>query len=471
MSLCYGEHETLGQAMFANAKLGDQRRTTRVVKTFDAMRQHPGGTLPDKLAAPMDLKALYRLCDCEHVTHQALLDSMRQYALRNIAAHAGTVLLIHDATELNFTSRKSLAGKLGQVGNGMGHGLICHNVLAVDAESGSVLGLMNQLLHRRAIVPKNERPAERRVRESRESRLWIEGARRSPAERRLVDVADRGADCFEFLESETNSGRTFVIRVHYPRKTQLGHDGQGPVQTLPQSASQLPELGRFTMDAQAQQAGKSHRGRQARLNGEYVVRGGAVLVHPPHFRAGVHGRKPLPLYLVSVVEQHPPKSAKPIEWLLLTNEPVVAFQAAWRVVGWYEKRWIIEEYHKAKKTGCGIEGLQFTAAERLEPAIALLSAVALTLLDLRDASRCDDATTRRATTVVARDYVAVLTTWRWGEVRMQISVHEFYFALARLGGHQNRRRDHRPGWLVLWRGWTKLQAMLIGYATTKPRCG
>lgn len=471
MSLCYGEHETLGQAMFANAKLGDQRRTTRAVKTFDAMRLHPGGTLPDKLAAPMDLKALYRLCDCEQVTHEALLDSMRRYALRNIAAHPGTVLLIHDATELNFTSRKSLADKLGQVGNGMGHGFICHNVLAVDAESGSVLGLMNQLLHRRAIVPKNERPAERRARESRESRLWVEGARRSPAERRLVDVADRGADYFEFLESEMNSGRTFVVRVHYPRKTQLGHDGQSPVQTLPQCASQLPELGRFTMDAQAQQAGKSHRGRKARLHGEYVVRGGAVLVHPPHFRAGNHGREPLPLYLVSVVEQHPPKGAKPIEWLLLTNESVVTFKDAWRVVGWYEKRWIIEEYHKAKKTGCGIEGLQFTAVERLEPAIALLSAVALTLLDLRDASRRSDATTRRATTVVGRDYVAVLTTWRWGEARMQISVHEFYFALARLGGHQNRRHDHRPGWLVLWRGWTKLQAMLIGYQATKPRCG
>ena len=32
------------------------------------------------------------------------------------------------------------------------------------------------------------------------------------------------------------------------------------------------------------------------------------------------------------------------------------------------------------------------------------------------------------------------------------------------GGHQNRRGDKRPGWLVLWRGWTKLQSMLDGYA-------
>src|SRR3954469_13108992 len=33
-----------------------------------------------------------------------------------------------------------------------------------------------------------------------------------------------------------------------------------------------------------------------------------------------------------------------------------------------------------------------------------------------------------------------------------------------LGGHQNRKQDHRPGWLVLWRGWMHLQSMLEGAA-------
>ncbi len=39
----------LGQAMFGQVKLGDKRRTARLIKTFDKMRRHPGGTLPDKL--------------------------------------------------------------------------------------------------------------------------------------------------------------------------------------------------------------------------------------------------------------------------------------------------------------------------------------------------------------------------------------------------------------------------------------
>lgn len=466
MSLSRFGHKTLGQAMFQAAKLGDRRRTERTVQLFDALRQHPSSTLPDKLAAPADLKALYRLCDCPEVTHEALLASMRGYTLRNVAANEGTILFIHDATELNYTSRKSMAGELGQVARGLGKGFICHNVLAVHAESRGVLGLMDQILHRRANVRKDEKPAERRDRKSRESLLWITGTRHLPVGKRYVDVADQGADGFEFIEHAQRSGRTFVVRIHHARKMQLRHDGKGEIRSLSQTAAALPELGRFTMDVQPQ------KGRKARKDAMFLVRGAAVLVHPPHFRSGNYGKAPLPLYLVTVMEETPPQGEKPIVWQLLTNEPVVTFDDSWRVTTWYELRWIVEEFHKAQKTGCGIENMQFTAAARLEPAIALLSAVALTLLDLRENGRRPDAKTRRATQVIDPSYVTALTAWRFGKPRMDINVHDFYLALARLGGHQNRRHDHPPGWLVLWRGWMKLHAMLAGYeASQRQKCG
>ena len=108
----------------------------------------------------------------------------------------------------------------------------------------------------------------------------------------------------------------------------------------------------------------------------------------------------------------------------------------------------------------------------MEPAIALLSVVAVTLLNLRDASRRPDANTRPASTLFAAEYVEVMSLQRDREVRIGLTLHDFFYALARLGGHQNRKRDHRPGWLVLWRGWTKLQAMLDGYdAANRKRCG
>ena len=149
------------------------------------------------------------------------------------------------------------------------------------------------------------------------------------------------------------------------------------------------------MDVQAQP------GRKARKDAEFIVRGGPVLVCPPHGRCGHHGDELLPLYVVQITEANPPAGEKAIDWTLLTNEKTQTFDDAWRVTGWYERRWIVEEYHKAQKTGCQIEDMQFTTIARLEPAIALLSVVAIILLNLRDASRRPDAKTRRATTILS----------------------------------------------------------------------
>ena len=166
--------------------------------------------------------------------------------------------------------------------------------------------------------------------------------------------------------------------------------------------------------------------------------------------------------MVRVWESDPPCGAEPVEWFLLTNVPVERAATARQVIAWYECRWVVEEYHKALKTGCDIEHMQFTHSTRLEPMIALQSVVALTLLNLRDASRRPDAQTTPATQIVAPEYVHVLCTWRHGEIRADWTIHEFFLALARLGGHQNRRRDKRPGWIVLWRGWTDLQLLVTG---------
>ena len=72
---------SFGEVMFGQAALGDQRRTRRLIQLTDQLCKHPGGTLPEKLKSPKDLKALYRLCDCDAVTHQALMDSVRQAVL------------------------------------------------------------------------------------------------------------------------------------------------------------------------------------------------------------------------------------------------------------------------------------------------------------------------------------------------------------------------------------------------------
>ena len=255
----YEGEASLGHLMFGHAQLGDARRTRRLVKTFDQLHRHPGGSLPAKLASPADLKALYRLCACRLVTHAVIVAAMREYTLRRLADHAGTVLIVHDATKLDYSSLSTLADALGQIGDGHGRGYICQNVLAVDAKTGEVLGLIDQILHRRDEVPDDETLTEHRDRPTRESLLWVQGTAHLPAERRLVDVADQGAGTFEFLEHEVKSGRRFVIRDGKVRRAYAGHQPAGELHDLKTLARGMPELGRFTMDVAAQPGRKARK--------------------------------------------------------------------------------------------------------------------------------------------------------------------------------------------------------------------
>ena len=466
--------QTFGEMHFGNAQLGDERRTKRLVYSADAICRHPGGTLPDKFKSPADLRAFYRLCDCEDVTHEAVLAAHRDKIVEQINEHRRDILVLHDSTELDYSTHFALDG-LGQIGNGHHRGYICHNSLAVDPKNREVLGLLNQVLHHRPKVPKNETQKQRRERESRESRLWCDGVTPIPSRRQFIDVCDQGSDVFEFLAHESHSGRRFVIRAAYDRAIFVGHDDAGGRSSyLRQYASRLPKLGERTVEVTSKREEKSPKKkgkkrthwRKARQATVYVA-AAPVQVRPPGKKTGDYADEPLPMWIIRVWEPNPPRGQERLEWFLLTNQPVTTFGQACRVIGWYECRWIVEEYHKALKTGCGIENPQFETEERLHPAIALLSVVALTLLSLRDASRRADAKTRPARDLISMDYIQVLSIWRHKRVCKNWSIHEFFYALARLGGHQNRKSDKQPGWLVLWRGWTTLQAMVDGAEAMK----
>lgn len=459
---------SLGQ-MFATAELGDQRRTNRLVQIGDQLWRHPGGTLPDKFKNPADLKALYRLARAKQVTHAAVLEPVRQQTLARMRAAQGVVLLIHDDTELDYTGLTSLEDDLGQIGNGSHRGYICHNTLAVLADTRETLGLANQILFRRPHAAADESRKGRRRRATRESRLWRRGAEAlaAPPEGALwVDVCDRAADVFEYLDFEHARSRHYVVRSSHNRWISLEIQGKTERCKLHDWARALPELGRQTV---AVPACEGQPARQATVR---IAAAPVTIPAPPNPR-GEYRDGPLSLWVVVAIEIDPPGGVKPLEWILLTNVPVRNLADAQERIGWYACRWIIEEYHKGQKTGCGIETLQFTRTERLEPVIALLSVVAAFLLQLRDLCRQPESAAQPARTRLPEIYVDVLGRWRWQKIpKPDCTVGEFCYALARLGGHQNRKCDGAPGWLTLWRGWTKLQLMVEAVAHIRPkRCG
>ncbi len=212
---------SFGEEHFGAAKLGDRRRTKRLVQLADKMVMHPGGTLPDKIDDPASLKALYRLVDQGEVTHTAVLAPSRERTLRLMRDVEGTVLVIQDTTELDFTGLTSLEG-LGHIGNGGCRGYLAHNALAVVAETRDVIGLAYQRLAKRPEANKKETREQSRERTDRLSRLWKDASAAIPAAvsgRRQVEVADRAPMCWSFWiswsrrASRTWCGRNTIVEL------------------------------------------------------------------------------------------------------------------------------------------------------------------------------------------------------------------------------------------------------------------
>jgi hypothetical protein len=440
---------------FSGADLGHKKRNRCLLRVTEQICRHPGGTLPHKLSNPSDYKSMDVLMNRPEVTHASVQAPHVERTRQKIAAATGVVLLLHDTTELDY-SGLSIA-ELGPIGNGGGRGYLCHNSLAVDPARKEVLGLAHQILHRRVAVGKKEGVKAKRERKSRESRLWSRAveALASSADAQVVDVADRGADIFEFLATEKKLGRRCVVRSQHNRAIQVGHEGAGEHTLLYDYLRSLPEHGR-----KSKKVFDRHQGEERTV--ELAMSFAAVRLQPPHVKKGEYEDRPLAVWGLRIWEPAPPKGQKPIEWLVLTFEELTTEHKAVEVSSWYECRYMVEEYHKGMKTGCAIEHLQFETEQALQPMIALLSVVTVMLLNLRVACRQPDAATRKASAVIDPQYEEILRFWRYRNPREEMSIKEFYMALARLGGHMNRKGDGFPGWLTLWRGWMKLQSMLDG---------
>ena len=254
-----------------------------------------------------------------------------------------------------------------------------------------------------------------------------------------------------------------MVRSAHNRSIRVGHDGKGKKALLHDYLQKLPAVG--TLRPRAIFDRKLEKDRTAKLRVSYA----AVEILPPHVKKGEYEKKPIRAWGVRVWEESPPVNGTKLEWFLVCLDPVTDASEAWEKCVWYSCRWMVEEFHKAKKTGCRIEDLPFRTEAALQPMIALLSVISVMLLNLRQAARRPDAKERKASAVVAPIYEEVLRGHRYKTPRGEMSVWEFYLAVARLGGHMNRKADGFPGWLTLWRGWQKLESMVVGVEIERRR--
>ena len=163
---------------------------------------------------------------------------------------------------------------------------------------------------------------------------------------------------------------------------------------------------------------------------------------------------------MSVWEVDAPAGEEPVEWRLITSEPIDTLSQVLRIVDIYRTRWLIEEFFKALKTGCAYEQRQLESLQTLLVALALLAPVAWQLLLLRHlAQTAPESCAMAVFTARQLDVLRASSTRR--PLGPQPTVAEALLAVASLGGHL--RQNGSPGWQVLGRGRQKLALMESGW--------
>ena len=190
-----------------------------------------------------------------------------------------------------------------------------------------------------------------------------------------------------------------------------------------------------------------------------------VELRPPHVKKGHYPDRPLSMVAIRVWEADPPAGTVALEWLLLTGEACETVEEVCQVVDWYSCRTQIEEYHKVQKSGVGVEDFRVQSAKKLHAMIAVASAIAVAMMNLRLAARDEELREKPAEEFVPKEWVKVLQMALKAVLGKcptgPMTVRDFWVGLARLGGYQKDPQKHPPGWITLWRGWAAFRQMLV----------
>ena len=168
----------------------------------------------------------------------------------------------------------------------------------------------------------------------------------------------------------------------------------------------------------------------------------------------------LPAWVIRICEPHPPAGIdEPLEWVLLCSLPSQRLAELKERRDWYACRWMLEVFHAIEKNGCSEEDRRLRTAQRMEACLAVLSIVAVRVFQLRWAlEHQGHAPAEQVGTQQEIDLVRRFLK----HTRRQFMVRAFVRGVARLGGYLGRRADGPPGVRALWRGYQRLQDMLLG---------
>ena len=459
---CTQDPSAWAREMFGHAELGDPRRTKRLVDVAERLAGATGQSVAqacgDDAAAQ---EGAYRLLRNDHIQPEAIAEAGFLATVAK-AAGCGTLLALEDSTTLSYThGAAEQLGDLGGPKHKAGRGLWVHSVLLVEALRGHTVGLVEQAYWQRAPQARGtKRKRKQRPYEAKESFKWQRASEHVRARvgaelmARIVSVCDREADVYEYLNYKLEQGERFVVRAMTDRALQA-------VETDAGVAHLRARLAQATSCGTAQVRVEQRGGRKAR-EAQVTVRATQVQLRRPTNLKG--GAAWITVNAVMAREEAPPAHVKPLDWVLLTSEPIASQEEVGLVLSYYRLRWRIEEFHKAWKTGAGVERCRLQQRDNILRLAAILACLGVRQLQLAEwLADQPDASCEEVLTPEEWRVLWLAVEKRKPLPRRAPPVRWAYQALGRLAGWGDTKHTGRVGAQTLCEGWLNLEARMEGF--------
>jgi transposase-like protein/DDE family transposase len=444
-----------------------KRLQERFVRIIEAMSSLPEKSFPRMTGSVGELVALYRFLGNFRVTPDKILEP-HVLATCDRADRLGRILVVHDTSGISYGGQGTREG-LGPLNDG-GQGYYLHPSLAVSADGMRVpLGVLRFEALVREALKKDKKPKNSRKKDPDSAfERWWRGVEQSEqlfegSGTELLHVMDREGDDFVLEARMLGAGKRFVIRSSFDRLLSLTaeENKEGAARKLREALAQAEvvferevELSPRKEDRSAEKR-KTYPARKGRIAKLCAAARGVSIRRPNGLGSIDEGTIPgsIQLNVVRVWEVEAPEGVEPVQWYLLTSEPIEKLEQILEVIDFYRARWVIEELFKALKSGCSLEKRQLESKEALLNALAVFLPIACRMLLLRSLARSTPALP--ATVVLSPTQIHILRTMRpKAALSPQPSVGDALLAIASLGGHLKHNGD--PGWQVIGRGFEKI---------------
>jgi hypothetical protein len=456
----------------AGCQFKDERLGKRFQILLRQLAEGAGESIPMACQDWANTKAAYRFLSNDRVSEHEILAGHFQATHARFAAAGGTVLVLHDTTELTFHREdgrdigylgNSTVGTISRPKSRQVCGILMHSSLVVTTE-GLPLGIAAIKFWTRDKfkgtnrLKKHINPTRVPI-EKKESIRWLQNLEQSTellgVPQRCVHVGDREADIFELFWTAQQTGTHFLFRTCVDR---CAEDGTYLVEELMQ---ETPCKGVHRVDVRD----KKGNVRRALLELRYR----RIKVLPS--RAKQSRYQPITMTVLYAQERHAPRGCEAIRWKLVTDLPVRSRAEALEKLEWYALRWRIEVFHKIMKSGCKAEDSKLRTAERLVKLMATFCIMSWRIFWMTMLNRSADSMPQHlALTSLEVALLDRLVADREGR-RKQKSLPDYLTKIAQLGGYLARANDPPPGNMVMWRGLARLTDIELGFALATETCG